>query len=497
MTKLNIIAFAFVAMLMVAPIKAQDPSDTTTAAQPQDAELPARAQEALLGTPKQPEPTQPEPDSNANRGGEAKLSPKKREVDEAEIERGIWAQTRRAAEQGDAGAQVDLGVMYSKGIGVPQDLREAAKWYRRAAEQGFVYAQYNLGLMYRKGEGVPQDDREAVKWYRRAAEQGFAQAQYDLGWMYANGRGVPQDQREAVKWYRRAAEQGHTSAQNNLGVMYEEGKGVPQDAVQAHLWFNLAAAQGVEAARNNRDLVARRMTPSQLAQAQRWARAWRPKGTAAETPDSPVAPELYSTGSGFFVSSKGDVLTNAHVVRDCRQVRVPAAGTTAKVVATASGSDLALVATGATPTDIAVFKQGRGARLGDEVVVAGYPLRGILSSGLNVTTGTVSALSGLRDDTGTLQITAPVQPGNSGGPLLDASGHVIGVVVAKLDAIKFARVTGDIPQNINFAIHGGVARAFLDARGVAYETAPSGERIPTNRIGDRAQRFTVVVECWK
>ncbi len=378
------------------------------------------------------------------------------------------------------------------------DYATALREWRPLAKQGDAKAQSNLGVMYVNGEGVSQDDREAVKWYRRAAKQGNTKAQFNLGFMYNNGKGVPRDDREAVKWYRRAAEQGYANAQHNLGFMYTEGRGVPQDYVQAHLWFNLAAAQGNEGARHDRDVAARRMTADQLVRAQQWAKTWRPKGaTAKAAPEPSVAPQLHSTGSGFFVSSKGDVLTNAHVVRDCRQVRVPAAGTAAKVAAIASGNDLALVTTGATPTGVAVFKEGRGARLGDEVVVAGYPLRGILSSGLNVTTGTVSALSGLRDDTNTLQITAPVQPGNSGGPLLDASGHVIGVVVAKLDAIELARWTGDIPQNVNFAIHGAVARALLDARGVPYKTAHSGQRIPTNRISERAQRFTVVVECWK
>jgi S1-C subfamily serine protease len=375
------------------------------------------------------------------------------------------------------------------------DYASAMRGLRPLAQQGDADAQGALGFMYLHGYGVEQDYGEAANWCRRAAEQGASYGQNCLGLMYVRGEGVPQDYEEAAKWFRRGAEQGYSEAQRNLGVSYERGNGVPQDFVQAHLWYNLAAAQGLEVASEFRETVASKMTKSQLAQAQKLARTWRPRGAAADTSEPSVAPELHSTGSGFFVSPKGDVLTNAHVVSGCRQLRV--AGATAKLTAIASGNDLALIATGTKPTEIAMFKEGRGARLGDEVVVAGYPLRGILSSGLNVTTGTVSALSGLGNDTNTMQITAPVQPGNSGGPLLNASGHVIGVVVAKLDAIKLAKVTGDIPQNVNFAIHGGVARAFLDARGVAYQTARSIQRIATNRISDRAKRFTVVVECWK
>ncbi len=150
---------------------------------------------------------------------------------------------RRAAEQGDADAQYDLGLMYATGRGVPQDDGEAVRWFRRAAEQGLAGAQYSLGLMYYFGEGVPQDHGEAVRWYRRAAEQDHADAQYDLGLMYANGRGVPQDDGEAARWYRRAAEQDHADAQYDLGLMYATGRGVPQDDGEAVRWYRRAAEQ--------------------------------------------------------------------------------------------------------------------------------------------------------------------------------------------------------------------------------------------------------------
>ena len=181
------------------------------------------------------------------------------------------------AESGDSKAQFRLGVMYDNGEGVAQDYGEALKWYRKAAEQGNTTAQFNLGLMYARGEGTLQDDKEAVKWYRKAAEQGNATAQFNLGVMYTNGEGVPQDYKEAVKWYRRAAEQGYASAQLNLGVMYANGEGVVQDYVTAHVWYNLAGIHGDEKAREYRDRIAEKMTPSQIAEAQRRAREWKSK----------------------------------------------------------------------------------------------------------------------------------------------------------------------------------------------------------------------------
>ncbi len=185
------------------------------------------------------------------------------------------------AEQGDAKAQYNLGIMYGYGRGVPQNNKEAVKWYRKAAEQGYVLAQYNLGIMYGYGRGVPQNNKEAVKWYRKAAEQGLAIAQSNLGIMYENGHGVPRDYTEAIKWYRKAAEQGLAIAQYNLGIMYGFGKGVPQDYVLAYKWFSLSVPrfQGKyhEEAVRKRDLAEKGMTPAQVAEAQKLAREWRPK----------------------------------------------------------------------------------------------------------------------------------------------------------------------------------------------------------------------------
>ena len=109
--------------------------------------------------------------------------------------------------------------------------------------------------------------------------------------------------------------------------------------------------------------------------------------------------------------------------------------------------------------------------------------------------GNVSALAGLRDDSRYLQISAPVQPGNSGGPLLDASGHLIGIVTAKLDAIRYARITGDIPQNVNFALKAEVARTFLDSKGISYRIERSELQLAPADVGDNASPFTVYIEC--
>jgi TPR repeat protein len=140
------------------------------------------------------------------------------------------------------------------------------------AKQGYEFPQLTLGVMYHNGEGVPQDYAEAVRWYQLAAEQGLDLAQHRLGDMYATGKGVPKDYAEAVRWYQLAAEQGNPDAQHNLGVMYANGEGVLQDYAIAHMWLNIASANGDAQGGENRDIISKRLTREQIADAQARAR---------------------------------------------------------------------------------------------------------------------------------------------------------------------------------------------------------------------------------
>jgi len=184
---------------------------------------------------------------------------------------------RKAAEQGDAASQSQLGFIYANGEGVPKDAVQAVNWFRKAAEQGDAEAQYNLGRKYANGEGVSKDAVQAVNWYRKAAEQGEAAAQANLGLSYAKGEGVPKDAVQAVNWFRKATEKGFAGAQSGLGAMYAAGEGVPKDLVTAYMWRNLAAAQGDEEAKTAREALEKLMTPAQIAEGQKLSREWKPK----------------------------------------------------------------------------------------------------------------------------------------------------------------------------------------------------------------------------
>lgn len=203
------------------------------------------------------------------------------------------SELRESAEAGNVFAQRALGDHYSTGGFMycsgclPRDPAKAEKWWLKAAEQGDARAQTHLGFLYRGGYGVPEDGAEAEKWFRRAAEQGVVRAQFRLGDMYGRGQGVPVDAAEAARWLRRAAEQDSAAgkykvgfsvlAQYRLGLMYEKGQGVSRDYVMAHMWLNLAAVRGYQVASSNRDRIANKMTQTQISEAQRLAREWKPK----------------------------------------------------------------------------------------------------------------------------------------------------------------------------------------------------------------------------
>lgn len=152
------------------------------------------------------------------------------------------------------------------------DYATALKEWVPLAEQGDSSAQLFLGLMYLNELGVIQDYKVAFKWFRLAAEQGDATAQRYLGWMYGNGQGVTQDHKASVMYSRLSAEQGDAVAQFDLGLIYYNGLGVVQHYIRAHMWWNIAASQGDKLAVKNRDIVAKEMTSSQIAEAQNLAR---------------------------------------------------------------------------------------------------------------------------------------------------------------------------------------------------------------------------------
>ena len=416
----------------------------------------------------------------------------------------------REAEAGDANAQYRLGWMYEAGDGVPKDAAKAMEWWQKAAVQGDADAQYKLGLMYADGDGVPKDAVKAVAWYQKAAAQGYAGAQHNLGVMYDNGRGVPKDAAKAVEWYQKAAAQGHADAQGNLGVMYGNGTGIRKDSVLGYAWTNLAAASsGNEMTIKNRAIQERALSARDLAEAQRISSAWKPgrllvrENSPTKTGATPAKTSgtltKRGTGTTFVVNTTGHAITNEHVVRGCTELRIGGQIGSATLVTEDAANDLALLKIhGAIKAATTITSDPSKLRQGEDVVVFGFPLNSVLSSGGNLTLGVVSAVTGLGNNTNQIQITAPIQPGSSGSPVLNKKGEVVGVVSMKLSDSKMVQVTGSVGQNVNFAVSGLTLRTFLDTHKVRYSSGGlrSIEKNAAD-LADEARKWTMVVECWR
>lgn len=168
-----------------------------------------------------------------------------------------------------------------------------------------------------------------------------------------------------------------------------------------------------------------------------------------------------------------------------------------RLVAWDGTNDLAVANFQLPHTQIANLSDTINNRPGDDVVVFGYPLLGLLSSSGNLTRGSLTAMSGLQDDVRYMQISAPVQPGNSGGPVLDLGGEVIGVVTYKLNAIEAMKASGDVPQNVNFALKASILRLFLDSHSIPYRVADTSSPRGAAEVGSLSEQFTGIVICAK
>ncbi len=222
------------------------------------------------------------------------------------------------------------------------------------------------------------------------------------------------------------------------------------------------------------------------------------KSKSASAEPAPRAPKLTltSTGTGWYVADGGLIVTNAHVIEGCKRITLKSGADLSLINVAADGEDLALLR-GSSSVRPLNIRDTRSVRLAEDVLIAGFPLGSILSSGINVTVGTVSAQMGMGDDKRRFQFTAPVQPGNSGGPVLDMSGNVIGVVVSKLNAMSVQDKFGDIPQNVNFGITLAQLIAFLDANDVAYQRTASADKLDKVDLAELARASTVLLQCYE
>lgn len=226
-------------------------------------------------------------------------------------------------------------------------------------------------------------------------------------------------------------------------------------------------------------------------------RVWAAEEREVETPHAPkdeATPRNTTSGTGFFVTDDAVMLTNAHVVNDCGTITVPSHGT-ARLLLVDKTNDLAALKVETEGQVASAIFQDAPLRIGSEVVVLGYPLAPLLGGALSVTSGEVSSLSGVRGDTRYFQLSAPVQPGNSGGPVLDMTGHVVGIVTARLDDRAVVTMFDAIPQNINFAIRNETIGAFLRSANIIFKSQTASDTEERPALAERGAAFTAQILC--
>jgi S1-C subfamily serine protease len=393
-----------------------------------------------------------------------------------------------------------MGADFQKGLDAykNRDYVTALREWEPLANDGNVKAQYNLSKMYARGQGVPLDFKTAFMWLIRASKQGDVTAQHDLGYMYAIGYGVQKDLVDAYRWITIAASHGHRASME----------------YQYYLKGLMTSAQVKKALQLASNFVPKKTKPPQTAKV-----TPQPKPKSKPKRKSKPVPKSGSTGSGFFISKLGHVITNQHVVNKCRKVTVGANANkqvAAKVLETDHRNDLALLRISSTKmasaeTKSLISKLGiavvplatRGllrsdkVERGEDVLVAGYPYGVTYSNSMKVTKGIVSDVRGFGNDTGQFQIDAAVQPGNSGGPIYDAHGNIIGVVVSQLNKLKFAKNTGSLPENVNFGIKASTVRQFLNASGLPTKLSERTKVMSTRDLAKIAENQTVMVVCYR
>jgi len=369
----------------------------------------------------------------------------------------------------------EIGVCILQGFGANRDFLKAISYLSAAANKGHGEAQTRLGQLYFFGNGVEKSVEKALEWYEKAAAQNYEVAQQALGTVLRFGDGAPKNPIAAREWFTRAAKLGYAPAQRQLGQMLKFGEGGAQDLKAAFMWLTLAG--NATEARDVRKIL----SAAHLAEAEKMIAEFSPtKKVTAEnrssaldleavpTTPAPAPPatrtQPISSGTAFAVTEDGYLITNYHVIEGAKRVQVRTLGglVEARVVKIDPANDLALIKVDSQFRPLAVTSS-RGVKLGETVATVGFPNVELQGLSPKLTKGEISSLAGIQDDPKHFQISAPVQPGNSGGALVNSSGHVIGVVVARLSERAAIRSSGSLPQNVNYAVKSTFLSGFLES----------------------------------
>ena len=415
-------------------------------------------------------------------------------------------------------AHVNLGVTYRKS----GQYQEAIASYKEAIriKPDDADSHNNLGNAYHN-LGRHQ---EAITSYKEAIriKPDFAEAHNNLGVAYKNmGRND-----EAIAEYKEALRinPDFTLARNNLNALEQktaderlakEQRLLKEERKKHQALQNIKEADRLARERLLLEEERKKLEALRIDEEKRQRQAQAEKKPTPQ-PSKEQIPKS-GTGSGFFISKMGHAITNAHVVQNCNKVTVGDNANkqvAAEVVNTDRRNDLALLKLSTlemasaesqsliqklgivvVPLAANGLLRNEDVKLGEKVLVAGYPFGELFSNTIKVTSGIVSATRGAGDDSGQFQLDAAVQPGNSGGPIYDSSGNIVGVVISQLDKLKMAKAIGSLPENVNFGIKASTVRQFLTSSGLPSKKSERTEEKSTEQLAEIAQNQALMVMC--
>lgn len=389
-----------------------------------------------------------------------------------------------------------------------QDFSKALVCYDKAAEMGNDEVLGTLSYLYYLGVSKEKNRLDkAYTFASKAADKGDGGGFYVLGNLYNEGKVVPQNFAKAISLWEKAALKRIIGAMDALAVSYYNGDTIPQNFLNAYVWYTLAVANSDSILKDkfikDRNDTGRKLSPEQLNEAQQIA------DTIQYKIDNPVenlgisdthnsddieqdetnkkqTDSIKGSGTGFIITKDGYVITCFHVIDGASPISVSDGNNEypAEVIREDKLNDLALLKINGK-FDALPFSASRTAKMGMDVFTVGYPNPILQGLEQKLTDGIISSLTGYNDDIRLYQISVPVQPGNSGGPLIDKNGNVIGVIVSILNAEAAFKVTGSLPQNVNYALKSTYAQALVDT----VPSASGGLLPPSN-----AKSFESVVE---
>jgi TPR repeat protein len=394
----------------------------------------------------------------------------------------------KAAKQGHVNALYRLGSHYSEGVGVAKSDVKSFDHFLKAAKQGHAKAQLMVGLYYRDGIGTEKSPRLAFRFFYESGKRDNAYGAYHAALCLAEGKGVDANPKEAARFFRIACAGGHAESYAEYAKIHFNGVGIVQDKTLAYAYGLVALAKGVESARVWANINP--ADPTAAAINQEKGKALAKAILAAMEADEPIptiTPEegrqevaKGGTGSGMVFTLEGHCFTNYHVVKGCDQFSVVPAGSTerlpADLVAVDKANDLAILKirgwkppTGA-PAEPPPVVDSQNARAGDHVFTFGYPIPFALSDAVKYTSGDINALSGIHGDQRLMQVSLPIQPGNSGGPVALDDGRVVGIVVSSVNLEYVFKNSNTLPQNVNFAVKADYLRILAKNNGLRLPT---------------------------